>query len=163
MPDSGQKQLGFFNSRLTFTPAVSNVQTPLSATLTVQNVVRLVIVLPPVLTMPSWSSKASVKILSRNILKRVGESRHSCQTPTVVWDQFPMLHTPPLTLRSSADTRIFRIPNRRKGFQGQCTFSFTGPSIWNNLPFSLQHAQTLSAFKSQLKTHRFFYLVLLLV
>ena len=30
-------------------------------------------------------------ILSRNMLKRVGESRHPCQTPTVVWNQSPML------------------------------------------------------------------------
>ena len=62
------------------------------------------------------------------------------------------------TLRSSADTRIFRSPNRRKRFQGQraffCLF-LIGPSIWNNLPFSRRHAQTLSAFKSQLKTHLF--------
>ena len=26
-------------------------------------------------------------ILSRNMLKRVGESRHPCRTPTVVWNQ----------------------------------------------------------------------------
>ena len=51
----------------------------------------LVIVLLPMLTMPSWYSKVSVMILSRNMLKRVGESRHPCQTPTVVWNQFPML------------------------------------------------------------------------
>ena len=30
-------------------------------------------------------------ILSRNMLKRVGESRHHCQTPTVVWNQSPRL------------------------------------------------------------------------
>ena len=30
-------------------------------------------------------------ILSRNILKGVGESRHPCRTPTVVWNQSPML------------------------------------------------------------------------
>ena len=46
-------------------------------------------------------------------------------------------------------------PNRRKRFQGQCAFSFTAPSVWNNLPFSLWHAQTLSAFRSQLKAHLF--------
>ena len=45
------------------------------------------------------------------------------------------LCTPSRTLRSSADTRIFCIPNRRKSFQGQRAFSFIGPSIWNNLPF----------------------------
>ena len=30
-------------------------------------------------------------ILSRNMLKRAGECRHPCQTPTVVWNQSPML------------------------------------------------------------------------
>ena len=49
------------------------------------------IVLPPMLTVPSWSSKASVVILSRYMLKRVGESRHPCLTPTVVRNQSPML------------------------------------------------------------------------
>ena len=62
------------------------------------------------------------------------------------------LNIPSRTLRSSADTRIFRIPNRHKRFKGQRAFSFIGPSIWNNLPFSVRHAQTLSAFTSQLKT-----------
>ena len=56
---------------------------------------------------------------------------------------FLELYTPSRTFRSSADTRIFRIPNRRKRFQGQRAFSFIGPSIWNNLPFCLRHAQTL--------------------
>ena len=65
------------------------------------------------------------------------------------------LYTPSRTLHSSAVTRIFRIPNRRKRFQGQRAFSFIGPSMWNNLPLSLRHVQTLSAFKSQLKTHLF--------
>ena len=32
-----------------------------------------------------------VMILSRNMLKRVGESRHSCRTPTVVRNKSPML------------------------------------------------------------------------
>ena len=42
---------------------------------------RLVIVLPPVLTVPSLPSKAL----------RLGESRHPYRTPTVVWNQSPML------------------------------------------------------------------------
>ena len=52
---------------------------------------RLVTVLPQMLTVPSWSSMASVMILSKNMVKRVGESRHPCQTPTVIWNQSPML------------------------------------------------------------------------
>ena len=47
------------------------------------------IVLPLMLTVPSCSSKASVVILSRNILKRMAESRHLCRTPAVVHNQSP--------------------------------------------------------------------------
>ena len=65
------------------------------------------------------------------------------------------LYTPSRTLRSSADTCNFHILNRCKRFQRQRAFSFIGSSIWNNLPFSVRHSQTLSAFKSQLKTHLF--------
>ena len=43
------------------------------------------------LTATSWSSKASVMILFRNMLKRVGDSRHPCRTPTIVWNQSLML------------------------------------------------------------------------
>ena len=43
------------------------------------------------LTVPSSSSKASVVILSRNMLKRVYEDRHPCRTPIVVRNQSPML------------------------------------------------------------------------
>ena len=45
---------------------------------------RLVNVVPPMLTVPSWSSKTSVRILSRTMFNRVGKSRHPCRTPTVV-------------------------------------------------------------------------------
>ena len=37
--------------------------------------------------MQTVPSKASVVILSRNMLKRVGESRYPCRTPTVVRNQ----------------------------------------------------------------------------
>ena len=59
---------------------------------------RLAIVLPPMLTVSSWSSKASVLILSRNMWKKVDESRHPvglqlffgtsllcCQRSGVLW------------------------------------------------------------------------------
>ncbi|GFN93417.1 hypothetical protein PoB_001992300 [Plakobranchus ocellatus] len=52
---------------------------------------RLVIGQPPMLTVPRWSSRASVIIHSRKILKRVGESRQPCRTPTVVLNQSPIL------------------------------------------------------------------------
>ena len=43
---------------------------------------KFVIVLPPILTVPSWSSSASAIILSKKMLKRVGHKLG--HTPTVV-------------------------------------------------------------------------------
>ena len=39
------------------------------------------------------------------------------------------IHTPSRSLRSSADSRIFRNPSRRRKFQGQRAFSNIGPVI----------------------------------
>ena len=52
---------------------------------------KLVMSRPPMLTLPSWSSKASHIILSRKMLKRFGESRHPCRTTTVVLNHSPVL------------------------------------------------------------------------
>ena len=52
---------------------------------------RLVIFLPPMLTFPSCSSRASDMICSRKMLKEVGDRRHHCHTPTVVLNHSPML------------------------------------------------------------------------
>ena len=43
------------------------------------------------------------------------------------------LYIPPRTLRSSADNREFRIPQRCKIFKDSEDFSFVGPSVWNSL------------------------------
>ena len=45
----------------------------------------------PMLILPSWSSNASHMILSRKMLKRVGASRHPCQTPIVVLNHSPVM------------------------------------------------------------------------
>ena len=65
------------------------------------------------------------------------------------------LCVPTRSLRSSADTRIFRISKGKKKFQGQCAFSHLGPVTWNKLPYSVRHAQTQSQFKHHLKTTLF--------
>ena len=52
---------------------------------------KFVLVLPPILIVPSWSSSASAIILSKKMLKRVGESRHPWHTPIVVGNHFPMV------------------------------------------------------------------------
>ena len=65
------------------------------------------------------------------------------------------LYVPSCSLRFSADTRIFRIPTRKKKFQGQHAFSHLSPVTWNKLPYPVRHAQTQSQFKIQLKTTLF--------
>ena len=52
---------------------------------------KLVISRPPMLTLPSRSSNVTYMILSRKMLKRAGESRHPCRTPTVVLNHSPVL------------------------------------------------------------------------
>ena len=52
---------------------------------------RLVIFLPPKLTFPSCSFRASDMIRSKKMLKRVGDGRHPCLTSTVVLNHSPML------------------------------------------------------------------------
>ena len=52
---------------------------------------KLVIFLPPMLTFPSCSSRALDMIRSRKMLKRVGDRRHPCLTPTVGLVHSPML------------------------------------------------------------------------
>ena len=37
----------------------------------------------------------------------------------------------------------------------QGAFSYYGPSVWNNLPYSIRCQNNIVAFKSQLKTHFF--------
>ena len=46
---------------------------------------------PPILTLPLRSSSASLMVLSRQILKRVGECWHPCRTPAVYLNKSPVL------------------------------------------------------------------------
>ena len=78
----------------------------------------------------------------------------TCTVPPYLSDSLKR-YIPSRTLRSSADNLTFCIPNRRQS-QGQRAFSITDPSVWDTLPFSVQHAHTLSAVGSELKTHLFF-------
>ena len=58
------------------------------------------------------------------------------------------LYTPSQTLGSSADLRIFCIPIKCKRFHKQRIFCYTGPVIWNSLPFPVHHFQRLLSFSS---------------
>ena len=55
-------------------------------------------------------------------------------------------------LRSSADTRVFRIPSFRIESSDQRFCSDQAPTTWHNLPGFIRHAFSVSSFKSSLKT-----------
>ena len=67
------------------------------------------------------------------------------------------VYVPSRTLRSSADTRIFRLPNYRPNRKqhGERAFSYAAVHHWNNLPYTVRHCQSFSTFKTSLKTHLF--------
>ena len=87
------------------------------------------------------------------------DSKMSSLCYDVVSDTAPLylsdlfcLYVPSRSLCSSAETRIFWIPTRKKKFQGQHAFSHLSPVTSNKLPYSVHHAQTQSQFKTQLKS-----------
>ena len=57
------------------------------------------------------------------------------------------LYTPSRQLRSSTDTRVFRIPSFRTKSCGQRSFSYHAPIIWNQLSVSVRHSTSLSSLK----------------
>ena len=65
------------------------------------------------------------------------------------------LYTPSRQLRSSTDTRVFRIPSFQTKSCGQRSFSYQAPVIWNQLSVSVRHSTSVSSFKPSLKTFLF--------
>ena len=62
-------------------------------------------------------------------------------------------YEPSRPLRSSG-SGFLSVPRVRTR-HGEAAFSFYAPHVWNKLPESLRSAETLSLFKSRLKTHLF--------
>ena len=77
------------------------------------------------------------------------------QTAPHALSEILTVYTPSRSLRSSADTKMLKVPRRNKKTQGQRAFSYIGPVTWNSLPLSIRDSDTLSKFKSSLKTHLF--------
>ena len=65
------------------------------------------------------------------------------------------VYTPSRSLRSAFDNRTFVKPKMRLKTQGERSFAFAGPVVWNRLPHDIRHAPSLSVFKARLKTHLF--------
>ena len=65
------------------------------------------------------------------------------------------IYSPSRSLRSSSDTRLLKISTYKRKHHGFRSFAHYAPHIWNQLPYNLRHCKTLSAFKTNLKTHLF--------
>ncbi len=63
-------------------------------------------------------------------------------------------YVPSRSLRSASERRII-VPSQRGTKSLSQTFSLTVPSWWNDLPNSIQAAESLAIFKKRLKTHLF--------
>ena len=75
-------------------------------------------------------------------------------TPAYFSD-FLHLYSPSRPLRSSADTRLLKIPLYKCKTKGDRAFSYCGPSVWNSLPLHIRNATTIDTFKSALKAYLF--------
>ena len=62
------------------------------------------------------------------------------------------IYKPTGQLRSSSDTSTLCIPTVRTHSFGQRSFSYAAPAIWNTLPYKIRSSNTISSFKSSLKT-----------
>ena len=63
-------------------------------------------------------------------------------------------YRPPRALRSATKLTLNK-PKANLRYYGERSFFYTGPDLWNRLPFDIQNANSLSNFKSLLKTHLF--------
>ena len=58
-------------------------------------------------------------------------------------------------LRSSSDSFTLRVPTTNRKTFGERSFSFTGPTVWNSLPFDIRSINSISSFRQAFKTRLF--------
>ncbi len=63
-------------------------------------------------------------------------------------------YNPTRSLRSQ-NSGLLVVPRIEKSTKGGRTFSYLAPKLWNSLPDNFRGSDTLSLFKSRLKTHLF--------
>ena len=65
-------------------------------------------------------------------------------------------HSHSHNLRSSQDTLLLKLPTHRtKVTLGDRAFICAAPKLWNSLPFAIRKAESITIFKTMLKTHLF--------
>ena len=65
------------------------------------------------------------------------------------------IYKPASQHRSSSDTSVFCIPTVRTHSFCERSFSYAAPAVWNTLPYDIRSSNTMSSFKSLLKTYLF--------
>ncbi len=61
----------------------------------------------------------------------------------------------PTRILRSGDQRRLSVPRSRLKYRGDRAFAVAGPRLWNSLPAYIRSAQSLTVFKSSLKTYLF--------
>ncbi len=61
----------------------------------------------------------------------------------------------PTRILRSGDQRLLSVPRSRLKYRGDRAFAVAGPRLWNSLPAYIRSAQSLTVFKSSLKTYFF--------
>ena len=95
--------------------------------------------------------------VSDRIDYKISSLTHSaiCGTGPEYLSELVQIYTPSRPLCSSSDTRLLCIPSVRTKTYGQRSFSYQAPTTWNNLPAPLRHTESVTSFKTSLKTHLF--------
>ena len=95
--------------------------------------------------------------ISDRIGYKISSLTHSaiCGTGPEHLPELVQIYTPSRPLRSSSDTRLLCIPSVRTKTYGQRSLSYQAPTTWNNLPAPLRHTESVTSFKTSLKTHLF--------
>ena len=95
--------------------------------------------------------------ISDRIDYKISSLTHSaiCGTGPEYLSELVQIYTPSHPLRSSSDTSLLCIPSVRTKTYGQRSSSYQAPTTWNNLPAPLRHTESVTSFKTSLKTHLF--------
>ena len=71
------------------------------------------------------------------------------------WPELLHKYTPSRQLRSSFDSFTLRVPTTNRKTFRESSFSFTGPAVWNSLPFDIHSINSTPSFRQARKTHLF--------
>ena len=100
----------------------------------------------------STGSLSNPALISRFILLLTFKILHNLAPPYLA--ELIHTHTPSCTLWSSSTIQLFTT-SANLITMGSWAFSRSAPSLWNSLPTDIRTSDTVSTFKSHLKTHLF--------